>query len=97
VEELHVYLDTQTQQSGPYRDTDAVQALGARWTRDASKHAASIQLGHQPELDGPPSRSRVDDDDMIVAPAPPYELTAASLARELPHEREVPGGVGIDP
>jgi conjugative relaxase-like TrwC/TraI family protein len=96
VEELHVYLDTQTQQSGPYRDIDPVQALGARWTRDASKHAASIQLGHQPELDGPPSRSRVDDDDMIVAPAPPYELTAASLARELPHEREVPGGVGID-
>jgi hypothetical protein len=33
---------------------------------------------------------------MVVAPAPPYELAAASLARELPHEREVPGGVGID-
>jgi conjugative relaxase-like TrwC/TraI family protein len=62
VEELHVYLDTQTQQSGPYRDTDPVQALGARWARDAGKQPASAQLDYQPAPDGPASRSRVDDD-----------------------------------
>jgi conjugative relaxase-like TrwC/TraI family protein len=96
VEELHIYLDTQTQQAGPYRDTDPIQALGARWARDAGKQLASAQLDRQPAPDGPASRSRVDDD-LVVAPPSPYEPAAATQARELPHDRRVPDGLGIDP
>jgi ATP-dependent exoDNAse (exonuclease V) alpha subunit len=44
VEELHVFVDVQTQQTGPYRDCDPVEALGERWTRDAGKHAATGRL-----------------------------------------------------
>jgi hypothetical protein len=95
VEELHVYLDTQTQQAGPYRDTDPIQALGARWVRDAGKQPASAQLDRQPAPGGPGSRSRVDDD-LVVAPPSPYEPAAATQARELPHDRRVPDGLGID-
>ena len=32
VEELHVFVDAETQQSGAYRDTDPIRALGARWS-----------------------------------------------------------------
>jgi ATP-dependent exoDNAse (exonuclease V) alpha subunit len=39
VDELHVYLDAATQQTGAYCDADPVQALGQRWTRDATKRA----------------------------------------------------------
>jgi hypothetical protein len=95
VEELHVYLDTQTQQSGPYRDTDPVQALGVRWARDARKQPASVQLDPQPEPGRAASRSRVDDE-VVVAPAPPYEQPAATLACELTDDRRVPDELGID-
>jgi hypothetical protein len=96
VDELHVFVDAQTQQAGPYRERDPVQALGARWTRDAVKQPAGAQLDRQPELAGSPDRSNVDDH-VVVAPRPPYEQAVASPARELPNEREVPDGLGIDP
>jgi conjugative relaxase-like TrwC/TraI family protein len=99
VEELYVYLDTQTQQTGAYRDTDPIRALGQRWSRDAAKRAATThldraaQLGHQPNRDEPLGRSRVDDDP-VVAPPEPHE--PAPLALELARERDLEGGLGID-
>jgi conjugative relaxase-like TrwC/TraI family protein len=96
VQELHVYVDTATQQTGRYRDTDPVQVLGERWARDAKKLAATTQLDRQSELDGPPRRSSVDDD-LVVALFPPYELAAATPTQELARGREVPDGLGIDP
>jgi len=53
VEELHVFVDAQTQQAGAYRDRDPLQVLGERWTRDASKHAAGSHLERIGDLDGP--------------------------------------------
>jgi ATP-dependent exoDNAse (exonuclease V) alpha subunit len=94
-DEFHVFVDAQTQQVGRYNDCDPVQALGARWTRDAGKQPAGAQLDRRPELAGSPDRSNVDDD-VVVAPRPPYEQAVASPARELPNEREVPDELGID-
>jgi conjugative relaxase-like TrwC/TraI family protein len=95
VEELHVFVDAATQQAGPYRDRDPVQALGERWTRDASKHAAS-HLERTGDLDGP-ARSWPDHDDpMVLAPLPPRELTIAGVGQELAQARELHDGLGID-
>ncbi len=92
VEELHVYLDTQTQQTGPYHDTDPIQALGQRWTRDAAKRAATSHLDRA-DPDGPTGRATVDDD-LVVAPPEP---APASWVQELTLGRELGGGLGIDP
>ncbi len=81
-EELHVYLDTQTQQTGPYHHTDPVQALGERWTRGASKVAASLYLNHPQERDRPTEWSTVDDT-LIVAPPEPHEPAPARSVPEL--------------
>src|SRR6266536_2706054 len=69
VQKLHVYLDTQTQQTGAYRDADPVRALGERWTCDAKKRAATSHLDRpaQPDRDEPTGRWRIDDD-LAVAP-----------------------------
>jgi hypothetical protein len=56
VEELHVYLDAATQQTGAYRDDDPVRALGQRWTRDAAKRAATSHLDRA-EPGGPTGRA----------------------------------------
>ncbi len=95
VQELHVYLDTATQQSGLYRDADPVWALGQRWTHDAGKRAATSHLDRA-EPGGPPGRSRVDDD-LVVAPPEPDEFVSARSAPELSHGRDLEGGLGIDP
>jgi conjugative relaxase-like TrwC/TraI family protein len=71
VEELHVFVDAQTQQAGPHRDRDPVQALGERWTRDASKHAAASRLAWTDELDGPARRWPDTDDPLVLAPGSP--------------------------
>ena len=93
VEELHIYLDAATQETGFYRDTDPVEALGERWTRDASKHAATSHLLRTDELDGPPGRSL--DDDLVVAPSEeraPMPVWTGDLGRE----RELGDGLAID-
>ncbi len=92
VEELHVFVDTQTQQTGAYRDADPVQALGQRWTRDAGKRAATSHLDRV-EPDGPP-RVGVDDD-LVVAPPERCE-PAAPWAPELTRGRDLGDGLGID-
>jgi len=81
VEELHVFVDAETQQSGLYRDSDPIHALGERWMRAAGKLVASIQRNHQPRPDGPAGRSRVDPN-LVVLPPAPWEL-AANRAPEL--------------
>jgi len=81
VQKLHVYLDTQTQQTGAYRDADPVRALGQRWTRDATKFAATTHLD-QVDPGGPPGRSRVEDD-LVVAPSEPHKPVARRLMSEL--------------
>lgn len=96
VEELHIFVDAETQQSGPYRDTDPVQALGARWTRDAGKLAASIQRDRQQELNRAAERSMADGGP-VVATHQSWELTAVGRAQELPDARDIPGGLGVDP
>lgn len=76
VEELHVFLDRETQQSGAYRGCDPVRALGERWARDAKKLAASGHLDRGEELDRPAAGRSWVDDDLVVAPPPP-ELARA--------------------
>jgi conjugative relaxase-like TrwC/TraI family protein len=93
VEELHVFVDTETQQTGLYRDTDPVQALGERWTRDAGKLAASIQRYDQCQRLGTDGRSTVGDGSLL-APPQPFEL-AASRALE-PAVWDAPDDLGID-
>jgi conjugative relaxase-like TrwC/TraI family protein len=93
VEELHVYLDTATQQTGAYRDTNPIHALSQRWTRDATKRAAATHLDRA-DLGGPPGRSTVDDDP-VVAPPEPHEPTAP-WAQELTLEHDLGDGLGID-
>ena len=95
VEELHVYLDTATQQTGPYRDTDPVRALGERWTRDAKKLAASLRLDHSQQGDRPTGRPTVEDD-LVMAPSGPHEPATAPWAPELSHGRDLGDGLGID-
>jgi ATP-dependent exoDNAse (exonuclease V) alpha subunit len=95
VEELHVYLDTQTQQTGPHRNTDPIQALGERWTRDATKRAAISHLDRA-ESDESPGRSKVEHD-LVVAPPEPDELAPARSLAELTLERDLGDGLGIDP
>ena len=70
VQELHVFVDAETQQSGLYRDNDPIHALGERWMRAAGKLAATLQRDHQPRPDGPPGRSRVDPNLVVLPPAP---------------------------
>jgi hypothetical protein len=74
-----------------------VQALGERWTRDASKHAAASQLAWTDELDGPARRWPDTDDPLVLAPGSPCELAVAGVSQELAHARELPDGLGIDP
>ncbi|HZD71593.1 MAG TPA: hypothetical protein VFA45_22600 [Actinomycetes bacterium] len=95
VEELHVYLDAVTQQTGAYRDADPVQTLSQRWTRDATKRAATSDL-NRTEYGGPPGRAEVEDD-LVVAPPEPVEFVPARSALELSHGRDLGGGLGIDP
>jgi ATP-dependent exoDNAse (exonuclease V) alpha subunit len=94
VEELHVFVDAETQQTGPYRDRDPVQALGERWMRDAGKLAASIDRD-RPQQDGLAGQSRVGED-LVVAPAPPRELITPDWTRELTEAREVTEGLGME-
>jgi ATP-dependent exoDNAse (exonuclease V) alpha subunit len=94
VEELHVFVDTETQQTGPYRDTDPLQALGERWTRNVGKLAASIQRYDQCQTLGTDSRSTINEGS-LVAPPQPFEL-AASRALE-PAAWDVSDDLGIDP
>jgi conjugative relaxase-like TrwC/TraI family protein len=95
VEELHVFVDSETQQTGPYRGCEPVDALGRRWTRDAGKLAATIQLGRPQGPDGLSRRWTVDDDLVVAAPEG-QELAVTSRAEELPVGRDVPDGLGID-
>lgn len=94
VEELHVYFDAATQQTGAYRDADPVQALGQRWTRDATKRAAITHLDRA-DLGGPPGRSAVDDDPVVALPEP--HEPAAPWAQDLTLERDLGRGLGMDP
>jgi ATP-dependent exoDNAse (exonuclease V) alpha subunit len=93
VEELHVFVDAQTQQAGPFRDRDPVEALGKRWTRDASKHAAARQLQRGDEFDGPGGRSLGDD--LVAAPCEAREPTPV-WAGELARERGLDDGLAIE-
>jgi conjugative relaxase-like TrwC/TraI family protein len=95
VEELHVFVDAETQQSGPYRDSDPAQALGARWSRDAGKLAATIQRDRQRQHDGQLERCTVDD--LVIAAPQPYELATAGRAAELAGGHEIPNELSLDP
>jgi conjugative relaxase-like TrwC/TraI family protein len=94
VEELRVFVDAETQQTGPYRHTDPVLALGERWKRDARKLAATVQSDHQ-RLDRPAGRSTIDEE-LAVAPPESKDLATVSRAPELPGGRGAPDGLGIE-
>jgi hypothetical protein len=96
VQELHVYVDTATQQSGPYRDCDPVQALAERWTRDAKKLAATSHLNWRDEQGGLAERSTVDDD-LVVAPNESRELARAIEPHQPDLGCDLLDGLGIDP
>ncbi len=95
VQEAHVFLDTQTQCTGPYHHWHPVQALADRWTTDASKRTASSHLdpAEHRRADQPPTpvRSRChsverDVDAGVYPIPPPCPLTTAlrPAARPLP-------------
>ena len=96
VQELHVYVDAATQQTGPYRDSDPVEALGERWTRDAKKLAAFAHLDRRDEHDGLAGRSTVDDD-LVLAPPEPWELPRALEPHQPDLGRDLTDELGIDP
>src|SRR6266540_775880 len=58
IEELHVFVDRDSQCTGEYAQQEPLAALAQRWTRDAHKLAASAQL-LDVEADG--ERARVGD------------------------------------
>jgi hypothetical protein len=93
VEELHVYLDTATQQTGPYRDCDPVQALAQRWTRDGKKHAASTHLAAREKVGEPTGWSLADD---LVVASPERREPAPAWAGEPIRERDLGDGLAID-
>jgi conjugative relaxase-like TrwC/TraI family protein len=95
VEELQVFFDAETQQSGPYRDSDPVQALGTRWTRDAGKLAATIQDDRQHHHDGRLEWPTAED--LVIVAPQPYELTTVDPAPELAGGRQAPDGLSLDP
>jgi hypothetical protein len=45
VEEVHVFVDRQTQCAGSYVGWDPIDAVADRWTTDAKKLAATARLG----------------------------------------------------
>jgi ATP-dependent exoDNAse (exonuclease V) alpha subunit len=92
VEELHVFVDVQTQQTGRHHDRDPVQALGERWTRDASKHAASTLAWTRP-FDGPSGQAL--DDNLVAAPYETRELMPV-WPGELARERDLRDGLAIE-
>jgi ATP-dependent exoDNAse (exonuclease V) alpha subunit len=94
IEELHVYLDAESQQTGPYRDTDPIQALEKRWQRDARKLAATAQRD-QPGSDGPAERPMVDEDLAMACPAL-CDLAPVGRSLQPPHGREAPDVLGIE-
>jgi hypothetical protein len=52
-EQVHVFVDRDSQCTGPYADADPLAALGQRWMRDARKTAVSDQLELQAEEPAP--------------------------------------------
>jgi conjugative relaxase-like TrwC/TraI family protein len=93
IEELHVYLDAESQQTGPYRDHDPVEALGQRWARDGKKRAASAQLADRVESWELAESSLADD--LVVAQPERRESTLAWTG-ELSVERDPGDGLAVD-
>jgi conjugative relaxase-like TrwC/TraI family protein len=54
-EQVHVFVDRDSQCTGPYADADPLTALGQRWTRDARKTAVSAELELQAGEPGEPA------------------------------------------
>jgi hypothetical protein len=78
----------------PYHDADPVWVLGQRWTRDATKLAATLHLDHSQQRDRPAGWST--DNDLVVAPPALHELTPARSASELTRGLNLGDGLGID-
>jgi ATP-dependent exoDNAse (exonuclease V) alpha subunit len=93
VEELHVYVDAATQQTGPHSDCDPVEALAQRWTRDGKKLAA-LQLAAEEALGRPAGRSLAD---APVVASPKYRLLELAGPNELTLDRDLVDGLAIDP
>jgi len=53
VEELHVFVDRDSQCTGEYAQHDPLAALAQRWTRDARKHTATERLADLERDDEP--------------------------------------------
>jgi conjugative relaxase-like TrwC/TraI family protein len=95
VDELHVFVDAETQQTGPYRDISPVQALGERWKRDARKLAATSQHTDWRQVDGPAERSAVEED-LVEALSVSDERAAVGRASDLPGGRVAVDGLGLE-
>jgi conjugative relaxase-like TrwC/TraI family protein len=93
VEELHVYLDRETQQTGPYCDHDPVEALGQRWAQDGKKRAASTHLASWAESREPTGRSLTDE--LVLAPPERREPTPVWTG-EPTLERRLEDGLAVD-
>jgi conjugative relaxase-like TrwC/TraI family protein len=94
IHEVHVFLDTQTQCSGPYNHRNPIQALADRWIHDARKLTASSHLDPTDHYrrDQPPTPTRlhdlVADADTRVYPIPPLPLP--EMIRLTPSGRQLP-------
>jgi hypothetical protein len=94
VDELHVFVDAQTQQTDSHRDP--IQALGERWTRDAGKHAAAIHLDRTEELGRSVPDRRDTEDPLVVAPPESHERAAALPPQSLDLGRDLTDGLAIE-
>jgi hypothetical protein len=81
VDQVHVFLDTQTQGTGPYHDWHPVQALADRWTSDASKVTASSHLTPSDPYSA---------DQPLTPPVFHLESHSGERVYALPRSREMP-------
>lgn len=93
VDQVHVFLDTQTQCTGPYRDSHPVRALAERWATDTSKLPASSYpepVGDH-DSDQPPTPTRLHNlDSDPDAGAGQGRLFHAQVIPPFPSARQLP-------
>jgi hypothetical protein len=82
VEELHVFVDRDSQCTGEYAQQEPLAALAQRWTRDARKHAATERL---PDLEHDEEHTPEGDAACRAGAMPHREWEPLCAAQ--PHER----------
>jgi conjugative relaxase-like TrwC/TraI family protein len=97
-EQVHVFVDRDSQCTGPYTDADPMAALAERWMRDARKIAVSDQLELQAtEADEPRPWERASlagECQQVTAAVHRARGTDAAMAEPLPRQQWPAGDRG---